>query len=233
MVGKKFKRVAVSLIILLVLVTISALYSWFPKVYALPSLVKSNVTSHGATYVSLAQVPTVLQKAIIDTEDQSFYTNPGISVKGIGRSIIADLISGKFEQGASTLTQQLVRECYLSQEKTASRKLKEIYLALIVTKNFSKESILEMYLNSVYLGHGAWGVNSAAKIYFNKTLGELNPAECTLLAGLPQAPSYLDPYTNYKAARDRQLQVLQSMVDSSDLNKNDVNKILAMPLELK
>jgi membrane peptidoglycan carboxypeptidase len=224
---------AVSLFVLLSLITVSVLYLQLPKVDSLPALVKSNVSSHDASYVSLAQVPTVLQEAIIDTEDQSFYINPGISFKGIGRSIITDLISGKLEQGASTITQQLVREYYLSQNKTASRKLKEVYLALKVTKMFSKKDILEMYLNSVYLGHGAWGVNSAAKIYFNKSVDELNPAQCTLLAGLPQAPSYLDPYTNYKAARSRQLLVLQSMVNASDLNQNDVNKILAIPLELK
>lgn len=231
--GKRFIRVAASLFILLSLVLVSAFYSPLSNVNSLPSLVKSNVISHGAAYLSLSQVPTILQQAVIDTEDQSFYTNPGISLKGIGRSIITDLISGNFEEGASTLTQQLVREYYLSQEKTASRKLKEVYLALKVTKNFSKQNILEMYFNSVYFGHGAWGVNSAAKIYFNKTVDELNPAQCTLLAGLPQAPSYLDPYINYKAARDRQLHVLQSMVNSGDLNENDVNKILAMPLELK
>lgn len=227
---KKLK-ITVILVILLGLIAASFAYS-LPKVDSLPELVKSNVSSHDVAYVSLTQVPTVLQEAIIDTEDQSFYTNSGISIKGIGRSIIIDLISRKYEQGASTITQQLVREYYLSQQKTAARKLKEIYLAQKVTKIFSKSDILEMYLNSVYLGHGAWGVNSAAKIYFNKSVSELNSAQCTLLAGLPQAPSYLDPYKNLQGARDRQLLVLHSMVDTGDLNQNDVNKILAEPLDL-
>lgn len=231
--GKRFVRGTVSLLILLSLILALLFYAWSPKVYSLPALVKSSASLHGTTYVSLSQVPVVLQKALIDTEDQSFYTNPGISFKGIGRSIITDLISGEFKEGASTITQQLVREYYLSPGKTFSRKLTEAYLALIVTKKFSKENVLEMYLNGVYFGHGAWGVNSAARIYFNKTVNQLNVSECTLLAGLPQSPSYYDPIVNYQAARKRQYQVLQSMLDARDLNENDIDKIMAMPLEIK
>jgi penicillin-binding protein 1A len=90
-----------------------------------------------------------------------------------------------------------------------------------------------MYLNSVYFGHGAWGIQAAARTYFNKTTADLNPAECTLLAGLPKEPSYLDPLKNYQAARDRQLQVLQSMVNTGDMSQNEVLKIRGMPLGLK
>lgn len=224
-----FKKI-LTIFILLSLIAIPLYGYWLPKVSSLPSLVQSNAEAHGTTYIDLSQVPNSLQKAIIDTEDQSFYSNPGISFKGIGRSIITDLINRKFQEGASTITQQLVREYYLSQEKTISRKLKEASLALMVTKKYSKEDILEMYLNSVYFGHGAWGIDSAARIYFNQKVSELTPAQCTLLAGLPQAPSYLDPFANYQAARDRQLQVLYSMVDAGDLNQDDVNKIMTMPL---
>ncbi|HEX3010887.1 MAG TPA: biosynthetic peptidoglycan transglycosylase [Syntrophomonadaceae bacterium] len=230
---KRYFKTAVSLLLLLSLVLISAYYAWLPNISALPVLVKSQVTSHNTSYVPLSQVPPFLQKALVDTEDQSFYINPGISFKGIARSVIADLISGKYKEGASTLTQQLVRQYYLSQEKTISRKLKEAYLAVLVTKKFSKETILEMYLNSVYFGHGAWGIDAAARIYFSKSVGELNVSECTLLAGLPQAPSYLDPYINYQAARNRQLEVLYAMADAHDLNQKDIDKIMAMPLVIK
>ncbi|HWP96528.1 MAG TPA: transglycosylase domain-containing protein [Syntrophomonadaceae bacterium] len=216
-------------IILLALLLAGYCYYQLPQVNALPTLVRSGVSSHGASYVSLSQVPKVMQEAIIDTEDHSFYTNCGISFEGIGRSLLSDLKSGKFEEGASTLTQQLVRQHYLSSEKTISRKIKEVALALVVNKKYTKQEILEMYLNSIYFGHGAWGVQAAAQVYFKKNVSQLSPAQCTLLAGLPQAPSYLDPLSNYKAARDRQSQVLQSMVQAGDISQNDAAKILNVP----
>jgi penicillin-binding protein 1A len=233
LLSKRFIKTALKIFILLILVLIPVYYFLFPQVSALPSLVQSNIKSHDTLYVPLSQMPDSLQKAIIDTEDQSFYSIPGISFKGIGRSIIIDVVNRKFQEGASTITQQLARQYYLSQEKTISRKLKEATIALMVTKTFTKDEILEMYLNSVYFGHGAWGIDAASKIYFNKTVSELTTAQCTLLAGLPQAPSYLDPFINYQAARDRQLQVLEAMVDAGDLNQYNIQEIIAMPLDLK
>jgi penicillin-binding protein 1A len=214
------------------LLTIIA-YARLPRVDSLPALVQANVTRHEAAYISLSEMPDGLVKGIIDTEDRSFYTNPGISFKGIARSVVTNLGSGKYQEGASTITQQLVREYYLSPEKTIVRKIKEALLALIVTKKFEKSEILEMYLNSIYFGHGAWGADAAARIYFNKPVGQLNLAQCTLLAGLPQAPSYLDPYVNYQAARNRQLQVLNSMEDVGDLHENEIDKIMALPLGIE
>lgn len=226
------KRTALGLLVILSLFLVFSFWARLPQISKLPGLVRSNVAMHGATYVSLSQIPAILPQALIDTEDQSFYTNPGISIKGIGRSLITDLVSQEFKEGASTLTQQLVRQYYLSPQKTISRKLKEAFLAIIVTQKFSKDSILEMYLNSVYFGHGAWGIDAAADIYFGKAADELNASECTLLAGLPQAPSYLDPYANYEEARKRQMAVLKAMARRQHLSENQINDIMAMPLTM-
>ncbi len=208
-------------------------YSRLPDVDSLPLQVQSNLVSHGTAYVSLHDVPPTLTKAIIDTEDKSFYDNSGISIEGIGRSILTNLKTGDYSEGASTITQQLVRTYYLSSEKTMSRKMKEAALAIKVTRAYTKDEILEMYLNSIYFGHGAWGIDAAAKTYFGKSVKDLNQNQCTILAGLPQAPSYYDLMANLPAARERQQQVLQAMVNQGDIGEGDVSKILSMPLEIK
>ncbi|VBB08282.1 transglycosylase [Lucifera butyrica] len=204
-----------------------------PLVKALPELVKSNVQEHGSVWVPLSQIPQALQEAIIDTEDRSFYTNPGISFAGTARSLVIDLMSGSYSEGGSTLTQQLARQYFLTDRKTISRKVKEAILAVMITNNFSKREILTMYLNSVYFGHGAWGIHAAAGVFFNKPAAQLNFAQCTLLAGLPQAPSYLDPFTNYRAARIRQTEVLRSMIEAGDLSPEMASRIWHMPLNLR
>lgn len=204
-----------------------------PVVHALPALVESKVHANKETFIPLSQIPWSLQQAIIDTEDRGFYTNPGISFEGTARSFIIDLMSGHYSEGGSTITQQLTRGLFLTDRKTISRKLKEMILAVMITNDFSKQDILGMYLNTVYFGHGAWGINAAAGVFFNKPISALNIAQCTLLAGLPQAPSYLDPFKNYQAARHRQWEVLQSMVRAGHINKKEATDIWNMPLGLR
>lgn len=221
--------------ILLVIVALSGLTAFIvvkeqPVVRTLPTLVASKAQARGEIMVPLNQIPSALQQAFIDTEDRTFYSNPGISIAGTGRSLIVDLISGQYSEGGSTITQQLARQLFLTDQKNLSRKLKEMILALMITRDFSKQDILSMYLNSVYFGHGAWGINAAAKVFFHKPVADLNIAQCTLLAGLPQAPSYLDPLKNYQAARSRQGEVLQSMVDAGHLNQQQAAQIKNMPV---
>jgi len=204
-----------------------------PLVRSLPERVRAELEARGGTWVPLEEIPPALQQAIIATEDRSFYTNLGVSFEGIARSVLVDLISGSFQEGGSTITQELARNQLLTKEKTISRKLKEMVLALMITRDFSKRDILAMYLNSVYFGHGAYGVEAAARTYFGRTAAALSPAQCTLLAGLPQAPSYLDPLKNYPAARERQAQVLQSMVQAGTLDAARAREILAAPLDLR
>jgi membrane peptidoglycan carboxypeptidase len=226
---KMLLLLAVVIAMLIIVITIREQ----PVVHALPNLVESEVHANGEIFIPLSQIPQLLQQAVIDTEDRSFYKNPGISFEGTGRSLIIDLLNGKYSEGGSTITQQLARKFFFTNQKTISRKLKEMILAVIITNDFSKQDILAMYLNSVYFGHGASGINAAARIFFNKPVADLNIAQCTLLAGLPQAPTYLDPLNNYQAARFRQSEVLQSMVEAGHIYKRKVSEIQIMPLGLR
>ena len=169
--------------------------------------------------VELKEVPKPLIQALIATEDKNFYKHPGYDIVGLVRSMIANVLAGRVVQGASTLTQQLSRILFLSNEKTFTRKIKELQVAAQIEKTISKDKILEMYLNNVYLGSGAYGVKGAAKIYFNKNLNELTLSEMALIAGLPQAPSVYSPYNNIDLAKKRRNQVLGRMLKMKYIDK--------------
>lgn len=160
---------------------------------------------------SIKDIPQDLKDAIVSTEDKNFYSHDGYDITGIIRSVVVNIMNKKASQGASTITQQLARMLFLSNEKTVTRKIKEIQIAARIEKTLSKDEILEMYLNNVYLGSGAYGVGAAASVYFNKDLSELTRSECALLAGLPQAPSVYSPYKNIKLAEKRRNKVLKRM----------------------
>lgn len=161
--------------------------------------------------VSIDKIPQHLKDAIIATEDKNFYHHRGFDTLGMVRSTIANVSSGQVKQGASTITQQLARILFLSNERTFDRKIKELIIAHRIEKTISKDEILEMYLNSVYLGSGVYGVSSAAKTFFDKDLSKLTLAEQALIAGLPQAPSIYSPFNNKKAGLKRRNQVLKRM----------------------
>ncbi|HZI89486.1 MAG TPA: transglycosylase domain-containing protein [Candidatus Polarisedimenticolia bacterium] len=135
--------------------------------------------------VPLREIPRSLVQAILAIEDRRFYSHWGIDPIRLGKALVADLIAGKPEQGASTITQQLARNLFLTHEKTFTRKLKEIVLAIRIEQTYTKDEILEMYFNQIYFGEGAYGVDAAAKVFFGKRVQELNLQECALLAGLP------------------------------------------------
>ena len=169
--------------------------------------------------VELKEVPKELVQALIATEDKNFYKHPGYDIVGLVRSMVANILAGRVVQGASTLTQQLSRILFLSNEKTFTRKIKELQVAAQIEKTISKDKILEMYLNNVYLGSGAYGVKGAAKIYFNKNLQDLTLPEIALIAGLPQAPSVYSPYNNIDLAKKRRNQVLGRMYKMKYIDK--------------
>lgn len=174
--------------------------------------------------VELKEVPDQLVKALIATEDKNFYKHPGYDLFGLGRSMVANVLAGRVVQGASTITQQLSRILFLSNEKTFTRKIKELQVAAQIEKTISKDKILEMYLNNVYLGSGAYGVKGAAKIYFNKNLNELTLSEMALIAGLPQAPSVYSPYHSKDLAKKRRNQVLLRMYKMKYIDKATYEK---------
>ncbi len=171
--------------------------------------------------VTFDEIPQYLKDAIVSTEDKNFYSHDGYDIFGIMRSIIVNLLDKKATQGASTITQQLARILFLSNEKTFTRKLKEIQIAARIEKTISKEKILEMYLNNVYLGSGTYGVGAAASTYFNKKLSQLSLSECALIAGLPQAPSVYNPYKNIDKAQKRRNKVLKRMYIMKKITKKE------------
>jgi membrane peptidoglycan carboxypeptidase len=214
-------------------VSVTEVYvAYWPRVMHLPAQVVALDRAHGSRPVPLSQMSPWLPKALIATEDRTFYTNLGISVRGILRALWVDVTTGHLAEGGSTLTQQLVRDRLLGLERTFRRKIQEALLAMLVTAVYSKQDILTMYLNQVYLGQGAYGVWAAAHVYFGRDPARLTLAESALLAGLPQAPSALDPLVHYARARRREWEVLQSMVDTGVISRARAMKAFEAPLGL-
>ena len=180
-------------------------------VYSADGEVIKTFTAFKFEKVSIDKIPEYLKQAIIATEDKNFYRHRGFDTVGMIRSAITNLLSGQVKQGASTITQQLARILFLSNERTFHRKIQELIIAYRIEKTISKDEILEMYLNSVYLGSGVYGVSSAARTFFDKDLSQLTLAEQALIAGLPQAPSIYSPFANQKAGLKRRDQVLRRM----------------------
>ena len=162
--------------------------------------------------VPLAKIPKNLQNAFIANEDVRFYQHHGIDPRGILRAFWTNLTGHGVSEGGSTITQQLAKNAFLSQERTLKRKIHEAILAIQIERHYTKAEILEMYLNQIYFGQGAYGVQAAAQIYFGKNVENLDLAECAMLAGIPKSPNYYSPYNNLKAAKERQAIVLDQMV---------------------
>jgi len=174
--------------------------------------------------VPLRQMPKELFQAVIATEDTRFYEHSGIDFLGILRAMLTNLESLKIRQGASTITQQLARSLFLSPERSFKRKLKEALLAMKMEKVLTKDEILEVYLNQIYFGHGAYGVQAAARTYFGKDVEELSLSECAFLAGLPKAPNDYSPYFNPEKAKQRQGMVLRRMTDEGFITEQQYRK---------
>jgi penicillin-binding protein 1A len=180
--------------------------------------------------VKIKDVPQVMKAAILAAEDDRFYQHGGVDYTGAVRAAIANLRGRR--EGASTITMQVARNFFLTREKTFARKLSEVLLAFKIEANLTKDQILELYINQIFLGQRAYGFGSAANVYFGKTLGELTPAEAALLAGLPQAPSRQNPFVNPKRAQERQQYVLRRMREVGWLSDDQYKKAVAEPLRL-
>ena len=183
--------------------------------------------------VSLDRVPNYLIQAFVAGEDSRFFQHKGLDYLAILRALIRNIFSGEIVQGGSTITQQVVKSLLLSPEKKFARKIREAILAYRIEKYLTKEEILFLYLNQIYLGHGAYGISAAAENYFGKTIEELNIAESTLLAGLPQAPSKNSPYQHPQQAKKRQVYILNRMVEEGFISSNEANKIAQIPYVLR
>jgi penicillin-binding protein 1A len=183
-------------------------------------------------YVKISAIPEHLIKAVVAVEDSRFWYHRGIDVFGIMRALSKDIRAGRFKEGASTITQQLTKVVFLSPERTVVRKLKEVVLAMRIEKNLSKEDILELYLNKIYFGHGAYGIEMAARAYFGKTVSDINLSEAALLCGVIKAPSRYSPYSNLDKAKERQQIVLKRMSIEGYITEEQATDAFELPLYL-
>lgn len=183
--------------------------------------------------VPLEEIPVDLQNAVVAMEDRNFFSHPGFSIRGIVRALINDMATGRAKQGASTLTQQLSRGVFLTQEKKLIRKIREIILAIQIEHQFSKREILQLYLNQIYLGSGSYGVKAAAKKYFDKDLSEITTGEAALLVGLIPAPGRYNPFANPELARQRRNLVLDVMREQNYISDEELTAAKAEPMPVK
>jgi len=183
-------------------------------------------------FVPLMQIPKALQDAVIATEDARFYSHHGVDPMGIARAIYQNFRRGRIVEGGSTITQQLAKVLFLTPDKSLERKLKEAVLALTLERRYTKTRILELYLNQIYFGHGAFGVEAAARTFFGKSVGELTLSESALLAGLPKAPATYSPFDHLDAAKRRRSTVLARMVDTGAIKSDQAKRASQVALAL-
>ena len=184
------------------------------------------------TYVPIAEIPKVMKDAVLAIEDANFYRHGGVDFKGVARAALAQFSEAK-SQGASTITMQLARNFYLSTEKTFTRKIYEILLAFKIEAMLSKDQILEIYMNQIFLGHRAHGFAAAAEVYFGKSLKQISIAEAAMLAGLPKAPSAYNPLSNPRRATVRQRHIIERMVDNGFITRAQADEALAQKLRYR
>lgn len=203
--------IAFSLVFVFVLVC-SHYYDPSNDSYTLDYDLKQQITDKIPHYVELDRIPDDLVNATIAMEDKRFYSHGGFDIIAMARATITDITEGKIVQGGSTITQQLAKNLFFSNRKSLARKFKELFVATKLEHMFTKDDILEMYLNIIYYGAGAHGVNEASHEFFSKDVSNLTLEECAMLAGLPQAPSIYNPVKSISKAKRRQEIVMSVMM---------------------
>jgi len=183
-------------------------------------------------WVPYRNIPNLLKNAILDTEDDQFFSHQGIRLLSILRALVVDIRLGRMAQGGSTITQQLAKQLFLTPEKSIMRKIKEALLAIQIEKKYTKREILELYLNQIYLGSGAYGVEAASQIYFGKSVSDLSLAQTAMLAGLPRAPSRYSPFNNMELAKQRRTTVLSRMRAEKHISPEEETAARAEPVTL-
>jgi 1A family penicillin-binding protein len=196
------------------------------------TVIASLYKGENRVFLPLDKIPKYAQQASIAIEDRKFYEHPGFDLKRIAGAALTDLRHMAKLEGASTITMQLARNLYLNHDKTWMRKYKEAMLTVQLELNYTKPQLLEMYLNQIYYGHAAYGIQAAAKTYFGKNATDLTLGEASMLAGLPKGPRFFSPFRDIKAAKDRQRIVLQAMVSENYITQQQANEAFAEPLKL-
>ena len=200
------------------------------QIYSADHVLLGELFLEKRTPVPISQVPDYLKAALIATEDRQFYRHSGIDIRGILRALIKDIRAGQFVEGASTITQQLAKTLFLTPEKTIIRKIKEAILAIQMERRYTKEELLGLYLNQIYFGSGAYGVESASWLYFGKPASQMDLAQCALIAGLPQAPSRLSPLVNPDRAKKRRDLVLAIMRKQAIISPGQYQQAIEEPV---
>ena len=217
--------------------SLDALTAYQPKIplriYSAEGILIGEFGEERRSVISIAEVPQQLKNAVIAAEDERFYEHPGIDYVGVLRAAWANLAAGGRRQGASTITMQVARNFFLSSEKTLTRKLYEALLAFKIEHSLSKEQILELYVNQIYLGQRAYGFAAASQTYYGKALGQLSLAETAMLAGLPKAPSLYNPIANPQRAKQRQQYVLRRMTELGQIDATQYEDALKAPLRTR
>lgn len=217
--------------------SVDKLKDWRPPeatlIYDYKGRVFGDVAVQRRYYVPLKDIPPYVREAFISAEDRNFYRHFGIDPLAVLRALVANVKEREIAQGASTITQQLARNLFLTPERSFKRKLKEMLLAIKMERTFSKDKILEMYLNYIYLGQGAYGVEAASRIYFGKHVKELTLDEAALLAGLPKAPTKYNPFRNPEKVKERRSYVLQRMYEDGYITQEELQRYSSMPAKVK
>lgn len=209
------------------------LTSNLPSVDDLEARVHGRLARAGAPYEHLDEVPSAVQQATIVTEDERFLSHHGVDVIGVLRAILDDVTHACLCEGGSTITQQLAKQVYLDgNDATFRRKLETILLATQIERQYSKGQILELYLNTAYYGHGAYGVGAAARVYWRRQVSQVDLAQAAMLAGLPQAPSSYDPLQHPDAARQRRAEVLARLVGEGRITADEARLAAAQPVAI-
>lgn len=229
----KFFKIILSILLILLLVSIIGIgiivydgYNIYKNAISEMSIddkVKSIQSSEN--YVQLEDLPKIYLDAVVSVEDHRFYEHSGIDIIATCRAILVNIKSGSLEQGGSTITQQLSKNIYFTQEKKFTRKIAELFVSFDLEKKYSKDDILELYVNTIFFGQGGTGIGEASEKFFNKSPKDLTDYESTFLAGIPNAPSVYSSDKNIDLARERQKQVLDAMVKYGDLSQEQADTI--------
>ena len=206
------------------------------KVYSGNGVLISDFSTEKRIFVPYNAIPKKLIFSFLSSEDKNFFTHPGVDAKGVLRAVknnIFNIIKSNRLEGASTITQQVAKNFLLSNEVSLDRKIKEAILAFRIERALSKERILELYLNQIYLGEGSYGIASASLRYFDKPINELDYSESALLAALPKAPSKYNPYKNIKLAKYRRNLVIKNLYDNSYISKEKYDELINSQIILK
>ena len=206
------------------------------KVYSGDGDLVANFSTEKRIFIPYRSIPKNVINAFLSAEDKNFFSHPGVDAKGVLRAVInniKNILTSKRLEGASTITQQVAKNFLLSNEVSLNRKIKEAILAFRIERALSKERILELYLNQIYLGSGAYGVAAASLEYFDKSIKELNYVEAALLAALPKAPSKYNPYRDIELAKFRRNLVLKNLYDNNFISEIDFEKFKSQDIELK